>query len=264
MLIVLNCIIYGLFPRCKCANRILFHALCSANSTLDFPEKHLGNITGCVPENSCGIGGVEIYDPREIFGCEIVHGVYSAAREYHECDTVLCKKSQPVVQIVVIQIFQQAVSLSIAEHSSIVRNIIFREHSGQLHDLLRETGNVRCFTVSIDKRFRYCRNHRRPQLPEANFTIVIAVGVADVKDIAQLIRQSAFRQQRNAARAAIDPSAKPVPSCHICAGSCLWLLRVDQNLFVIGVLVVSCGGAEKVQIPSRVRSGSNRGLRCQI
>ena len=114
------------------------------------------------------------------------------------------------------------------------------------------------------KAFRYRLFVLRLHLPEGDIPSGAAVGVGDIKDMSQLIRNITVNQQGNALCTLVYPSAEFIPCIDFRARRCIRFLRMDEQLFLKVVLVVVCRRNKKIGISIGVGSDILGGLGRQL
>ena len=228
------------------------------NGDLNFTEDHLGNVAAGVAQNRNRLHGVKVIHAGEILGGEKMPRVISAACQHHKGDAVFDCSFQPYLGVEIVQLFQQAPIFDITQNIRVICKVILYNGVDDADNII---GKACVLVQSAETVFQ--RHHdpilkTRLKLPEVDRESLAAVGIGDVKHIADLVAVLAVHQEGDSVRSLVYPSTELVPGADFGAGRGFRFLIVDQELLTEVILVVVRCGLEKRHIAVRAGRDLNR------
>lgn len=189
--------------------------------------------------------GVEVYYMGEVIWQKMLIRIVTAPLDRYESDTVFYGRSEPDLQIQIVQFLQKAAGSHQFQIPEVVGKIICNGQFGGFYQGLRHIQVLNFFAIAVTQGFYYGIFIPLLHLPEGDVAVEPAVGICQIEHIAQFIGGIGVHQKGDALGTTVDPSAQFVPGFDIRTGDCPRLLDVDQNLILKAVFVgVRCGGKE--------------------
>ena len=189
--------------------------------------------------------GIEVYHMWEVIRQKVLIRIVTAPLHCYESNTVFYGRSEPDLQIQIVQFLQKAAGSHQFQIPEVIRKIICNGQFGGFRQSLNHVHGLNIFSKAVTQGFFYGIFIPLLHLPEGDSAVEATVGIRQIEHITQLVGSIGVHQKGNALGTPIDPSAQLIPGVDIRTGDCPWLLCMDQKLVLKAVFVcVRCGGEE--------------------
>lgn len=225
-------IVHSVSKRIKCTKPLPFQRF---HGNTDFPKNGLGQCAGSRTQYGSGDLGIEIQNAARNVGVQFRR--IAAAVENHVANAFTDSVLEPSGNTGIVQFLQKAVLFVVQQVGKVVPGGFLRKLLGKCLYGIRE----RAIPVQ-QKPVLQCQNYLifvlRFHLPKGNISIFPAVGIRDVKYIADAVGQVGVAQQSNAGGSPVYPASQTVPDIDFRTGGGIRTLGIDKHLFPEGVLIV--------------------------
>ena len=187
--------------------------------------------------------GIEVHHMGEVIRQKMLIRIITAPLHRYESDTVFYGRSEPDLQIQIIQSLQKTAGSHQFQIPKIVRKIIRNGQFGGFRQGLDHVHGLNILSKAVAEGFFYGILIPILHLPEGDIAVEATVGIRQIEHITQLVGSIGVHQKGNALGTPVDPSAQLVPCVDIRTGDSPRLLGVDQKLILKAIFVgVRCGG----------------------
>ena len=243
----------------KCA---IFDFLpCSAShSRFDLTQYHFGNVARRPADDIHRLRSVEVRDIRELVRFIQIEGVYTASRQDLKSNAVYEQVAELAFKIISVEIFEQTAVSHLFELSEIVVVVILYDHFRKAGQRSDEISLFFDGAETVLKRVKHLFAIPVFVFPQPYLIAVPAVGVGNIENVAELIRNIPVNEQGDTFRAFVDPSSELIPRFNLRTRRSGRPLRIDKDLIRKAVFIVVRRRFEECHILSGRRGKLTRCL----
>ena len=128
--------------------------------------------------------GIEVYHMSEVIRQKMMMCAVAAALHSNECDAVFYGRSQPNLQIQIVQLLQKAACGHKLQVTKIIREVIRNSPLGGFDQGLSHIHGLNLFAIAVAQGFLYSILEPFMHLPQGYSLVDAAVGISQIEHIA--------------------------------------------------------------------------------